>query len=141
MNNPGFYKKEETEILYAPNIVDGPNYMLVLADKDSYEYPIDGWVYADSFDGAIAYFASAANGSIDPFNVQPENYKLSANREDEAEFSKLITLLSLALQQNKMLPSTEITIWDHVKQPRTITVQRFLEIMVDYGLFCYQNRS
>jgi len=141
MNNPGFYKKEETEILYAPNIVDGPNYMLVLADKDSYEYPIDGWIYADSFDGAIAYFASASNGSIDPFNVQPENYKLSANREDEAEFSKLITLLSLALQQNKMLPSTEITIWDHIKQPRTITVQRFLEIMVDYGLFCYQNRS
>jgi hypothetical protein len=141
MNNPGFYKKEETEILYAPNIVDGPNYMLVVSDKDTYEYPIDGWVYADSFDGAIAYFASAANGSIDPFNVQPENYKLSANREDEAEFSKLITLLSLALQQNKMLPSTEITIWDHIKQPRTITVQRFLEIMVDYGLFCYQNRS
>jgi hypothetical protein len=141
MNNAGFYKKEETEILFAPNIVNGPNYMLVVSDKDSYEYPIDGWVYADSFDGAIAYFASAANGSIDPFNVQPENYKLSANREDEAEFSKLITLLSLALQQNKMLPSTEITIWDHVKQPRTITVQRFLEIMVDYGLFCYQNRS
>jgi hypothetical protein len=141
MNNAGFYKKEETEILFAPNIVNGPNYMLVVSDKDSYEYPIDGWVYADSFDGAIAYFASAANGSIDPFNVQPENYKLSANREDEAEFSKLITLLSLALQQNKMLPSTEITIWDHIKQPRTITVQRFLEIMVDYGLFCYQNRS
>jgi hypothetical protein len=141
MNNAGFYKKEETEILFAPNIVNGPNYMLVISDKDSYEYPIDGWVYADSFDGAIAYFASAANGSIDPFNVQPENYKLSANREDEAEFSKLITLLSLALQQNKMLPSTEITIWDHIKQPRTITVQRFLEIMVDYGLFCYQNRS
>jgi len=141
MNNAGFYKKEETEILFAPNIVNGPNYMLVLSDKDSYEYPIDGWIYADSFDGAIAYFASAANGSIESFNVQPENYKLSANREDEAEFSKLITLLSLALQQNKMLPSTEITIWDHIKQPRTITVQRFLEIMVDYGLFCYQNRS
>jgi len=141
MNNAGFYKKEETEILFAPNIVNGPNYMLVVSDKDSYEYPIDGWIYADSFDGAIAYFASASNGSIDPFNVQPENYKLSANREDEAEFSKLITLLSLALQQNKMLPSTEITIWDHIKQPRTITVQRFLEIMVDYGLFCYQNRS
>jgi hypothetical protein len=141
MNNAGFYKKEETEILFAPNIVNGPNYMLVVSDKDSYEYPIDGWVYADSLNGAIAYFASAANGSIDPFNVQPENYKLSANREDEAEFSKLITLLSLALQQNKMLPSTEITIWDHVKQPRTIAVQRFLEIMVDYGMYCYTLRK
>lgn len=141
MNNAGFYKKEETEILFAPNIVNGPNYMLVVSDKDTYEYPVDGWIYADSFDGAIAYFASAANGSIDPFNVQPENYKLSANREDEAEFSKLITLLSLALQQNKMLPSTEITIWDHVKQPRTIAVQRFLEIMVEYGMYCYTLRK
>lgn len=141
MNNAGFYKKDETEILFAPNIVNGPNYMLVLADKDSYEYPIDGWIYADSLDGAIAYFANSTNASINPFDVQPENYKLSANREDEAEFSKLITLLSLALQQNKMLPSTEITIWDHIKQPRTITVQRFLEIMVDYGLYCYSNRN
>jgi hypothetical protein len=73
--------------------------------------------------------------------VQPENYKLAANREDEAEFNKLITLLSLALQQNRMLPTTEITIWDRVKQPRTITVQRFLEIMVDYGLHCYSYRN
>jgi len=141
MNNAGFYKKEETEILFAPNIVNGPNYMLVLADKDSYEYPIDGWIYADSLDGAIAYFANFTNASINPFDVQPENYKLSANREDEAEFSKLITLLSLALQQNKMLPSTEITIWDSIKQPHNITIQRFLEIMVDYGLYCYQQRS
>jgi hypothetical protein len=141
MNNAGFYKKEETEILFASNIVNGPNYMLVASDKDAYEYPVDGWIYADSLDAAIAYFASAANGSIDPFNVQPENYKLAANREDEAEFNKLITLLSLALQQNRMLPTTEITIWDRVKQPRTITVQRFLEIMVDYGLHCYSSRN
>jgi hypothetical protein len=141
MNNAGFYKKDETEILFAPNIVNGPNYMLVLAEKDSYEYPIDGWIYADSLDGAIAYFAISTNASINPFDVQPENYKLSANREDEAEFSKLITLLSLALQQNKMLPSTEITIWDSIKQPHNITIQRFLEIMVDYGLYCYQQRS
>lgn len=141
MNNAGFYKKDETEILFAPNIVNGPNYMLVLAEKDSYEYPIDGWIYADSLDGAIAYFANSTNASIDPFDVQPENYKLSANREDEAEFSKLITLLSLALQQNKMLLSTEITIWDSIKQPHNITIQRFLEIMVDYGLYCYQQRT
>ena len=141
MNNAGFYKKDETQILFAPNIVDGPGYMLVVADKDSYEYPVDGWIYADSLDAAIAYFASNSNASVDPFDVQPENYKLAANREDEAEFNKLITLLSLALQQNRMLPTTEITIWDHVKQPRTITVQRFLEIMVDYGLHCYSYRN
>jgi hypothetical protein len=40
-----------------------------------------------------------------------------------------------------MLPSTEIAIWDSNKQPHTITVQRFLEIMVDYGLHCYSSRN
>jgi hypothetical protein len=141
MNNAGFYKKDETQILFAPNIVDGPGYMLVVADKDSYEYPVDGWIYADSLDAAIAYFASNSNASTDAFDVQPENYKLATTRDDEAEFNKLITLLTLALQQNRMLPSTEIAIWDSNKQPRTITVQRFLEIMVDYGLHCYSSRN
>ena len=55
MNNSGFYKKEETQILYAPNNVDGPNYLLVIADKDEYDYPVDGWIYAESLDSAIAY--------------------------------------------------------------------------------------
>jgi hypothetical protein len=141
MDNAGFYKKDETQILFAPNIVEGPGYMLVASDKDSYEYPVDGWIWATSLDAAIAYFANNSNAAIEPFDLQPENYKLSANREDEAEFGKLITLLTLALQQQRMLPSTEITIWDYIKQPRAITVQRFLEIMVDYGLYCYSHRN
>jgi hypothetical protein len=141
MNNAGFYKKDETQILFAPNIVEGPNYVLVEADKDSYNYPVDGWVWANSLDDAVLYFANNSNTTIEPFDLQPENYKLSANREDEAEFGKLITLLTLALQQQRMLPSTEITIWDYIRQPHAITVERFLEIMVDYGLYCYQQRS
>jgi hypothetical protein len=141
MNNSGFYKKEETQILYAPNNVDGPNYLLVIADKDEYDYPVDGWIYAESLDSAIAYFAANNTSAIQPFDVQPEDYKLAANRDDEMEFVKLINLLTLGLQQNRFLPTTEITIWDHVKMPHTITVQRFLEIMVDYGLYCYSNRD
>jgi hypothetical protein len=141
MNNAGFYKKEETEILFAPNIVNGPNYMLVLADKDEYDYPIDGWIYANSFDEAIAYFVANSGNQISPFDVQPENIKLAVNREDEAEFSKLVTLLNLSLQQNKLSLSNQITIWDHIKQPHQVTVQRFLEIMADYGMYCYTQRS
>jgi len=137
---PGFYKKDNNEILFGYT-VNGAGYSLNLEDKDKYSYPVDGWIYADSLDAAIAYFADNSNIPTEPFDVQPENYKLAANREDEAEFNKLITLLSLALQQNRILPSTEITIWDYIKQPHTITVQRFLEIMVDYGLYCYSNRN
>jgi hypothetical protein len=141
MNNAGFYKKDETEILFAPNIVEGNGYMLAAADKDSYEYPVDGWVWANSLDDAIVYFASNTNSVVEPFDVQPENYKLSTNRYDEAEFGKLITLITLALNQNRMLLTTDITIWDYIKQPHTISVQRFLEIMVDYGLHCYNIRN
>jgi hypothetical protein len=141
MSTEGFYKKNENEMLYAPNIVNGPDYLLISQDKETYTYPVDGWVWANSFDDAIVYFASQNNQSAQPFDVQPENYKLAVSKEDETEFSKLITLLNLALQQNKILLSSEITIWDHVKQGHSISVERFLEVMVDYGLYCYQHRS
>ena len=141
MNNAGFYKKQENEILYAPNIVEGPSYMLVVENKDQYDYPVDGWIYANSLDDAIAYFASNNVGQIAPFDVQPENIKLAANKTDEAEFAKLITLVNLSLQQNKLQPSNQITIWDYIKQPHQTTAQRFLEIMADYGMYCYMQRN
>jgi len=71
MNNSGFYKKEETEILYAPNIVEGPNYVLIIQNKDSYEYPVDGWIWAESKDEAILYFKTL-NPNDPLFNVKPE---------------------------------------------------------------------
>jgi hypothetical protein len=141
MNNAGFYKKDETQILFAPNIVEGQGYTLLISEKDSHSYPVDGWIYAASLDEAINYFATSNSSQIAPFEVQPENFKLAASKEDESEFGKLITLLTLGLQQNRFLQTTEITIWDHVKTPRFITVQRFLEIMVDYGLHCYSYRN
>lgn len=140
MNTQGFYKKDGEQIIFTNNTVQGPNYLLVISDKDEYDYPVDGWIYAASLDEAIAYFAANNSSQIQPFDVQPENYKLAANKNDELEFGKLITLLTLGLQQNRFLPTTEIMIWDHVKMSHTITVQRFLEIMVDYGLYCYSNR-
>lgn len=141
MNTQGFYKKDGEQIIFTNNTVQGPNYLLVISDKDEYDYPVDGWIYAASLDEAIAYFAANNSSNIQPFDVQPENYKLAANKNDELEFGKLITLLTLGLQQNRFLPTTEIMIWDHVKMSHPITVQRFLEIMVDYGLYCYSKRS
>ena len=140
MNTPGFYKKEGTEILYAPNIIQGPNYALFAAEKDSYEYPVDGWIWAQSEADAIAYFETVSL-NVPLFDVQPENYKLAAGKTDEEEFMKLVTLSTLALSQNKFTPTTELTIWDHTKNFHTLTVERFLEIMVDYGLFCYSQRQ
>lgn len=44
----GFYKKQDDELLYAPNIVEANGYVLVAQDKDSYEYPIDGWSWFET---------------------------------------------------------------------------------------------
>ncbi len=140
MNNAGFYKKDESQILYAPNFVEGQGYNLSIENKDSYEYPVDGWIYAESLDDAISYFASNTD-NITPFDVQPENIKLAANKTDEAEFTKLVVMLNLSLQQNTIAPTDQITIWDYIKQPHIVTVERFLQIMAGYGMYCYMQRS
>jgi hypothetical protein len=41
----GFYKLQEENLLYAPNIIEGDGYLLLAQDKDQYEYPIDGWYW------------------------------------------------------------------------------------------------
>jgi hypothetical protein len=52
----GFYKKQNEELLYAPNIVEGDGYVLLAQDKDTYQYPVDGWSWFDSEEAAIEYF-------------------------------------------------------------------------------------
>jgi hypothetical protein len=49
----GFYKKDNEELLYAPNIVEGNGFVLVAQDKDQYEYPVDGWYWFDSEEEAL----------------------------------------------------------------------------------------
>jgi hypothetical protein len=44
----GFYKIDEnSNLLYAPNFVDSPDYSLNRDLKDTYDYPIDGWEWFD----------------------------------------------------------------------------------------------
>jgi hypothetical protein len=58
MNEAGFYKLDNGDILYAPNIVEGPGYVLLINEKDTYVYPVDGWVYADSQENASVLLMS-----------------------------------------------------------------------------------
>lgn len=59
----GFYRKENDALLYAPNIVEGDGYVLIAQDKDTYEYPIDGWTWFDSEEEA------ESNEEIDSINT------------------------------------------------------------------------
>jgi hypothetical protein len=56
MDTSGFYKKDNTSLLYAPNWVQSKDYTLVRSDKDKYTYPVDGWTWFD--DAASAYTAN-----------------------------------------------------------------------------------
>jgi hypothetical protein len=53
---PGFYKKEKNYLLYAKNKVSNKNYILLITEKDSYEYPVDNWYYFDDEDTAYKFF-------------------------------------------------------------------------------------
>lgn len=43
----GFYKLEDGNWQYAPNFVYAPNYTLLREEKDTYTYPVEGWVWYD----------------------------------------------------------------------------------------------
>ena len=52
----GFYKKQNEELLHAPNIIESNGYVLVKQDKDLYQYPVDGWSWFDSEEEAKQHF-------------------------------------------------------------------------------------
>ena len=52
----GFYKKDDNQILVGENYVYSPIVTLKAEDKDTYEYPQDGWYWFDTFDEALQFF-------------------------------------------------------------------------------------
>jgi len=47
---PGFYKRDNDDVLYAPNFVLNKDYELRIENKDDYEYPVDWWHYFECED-------------------------------------------------------------------------------------------
>lgn len=56
MNASGFYKLDEYGLLYGPNAVLNSNYELYKDKKDTYQYPVDGWIWFDSEEEARSSF-------------------------------------------------------------------------------------
>ncbi len=60
MNESGFYKLEiennQHILLYGPNCVINSQYELLKEFHDTYEYPVDGWMWFDSENEAKIYF-------------------------------------------------------------------------------------
>lgn len=58
-----FYKKDQEQVLSAA-YVDGPGYTLIDENHDEYVFPIDGWIWANTVDDAITYFANTGKRTI-----------------------------------------------------------------------------
>jgi len=54
----GFYKIESGTLLHAPNKVTDKDYILKIADKDTYTYPIHGWSWFATLEEAETFFIS-----------------------------------------------------------------------------------
>lgn len=48
----GFYKLEDGSLMYAPNFVSGPGFELLADQHESYTYPVEGWKWFDTLEGA-----------------------------------------------------------------------------------------
>jgi len=51
-----FYKLDSDVLLSAKEQVINANYELYAAQREAYEYPIDGWYWFDSRQDALAFF-------------------------------------------------------------------------------------
>jgi hypothetical protein len=68
MNEQGFYKLEvgakRSIIIFSDSKLENKNWILDIALKDTYDYPVDDWYYFDSLDEACT-----------AFNVNSEDYR------------------------------------------------------------------
>lgn len=55
----GFYKFQDDEWQYAPNFVYAPTYTLLREEKDTYTYPIHGWIWYEEAPSAYVEYQSS----------------------------------------------------------------------------------
>lgn len=48
-----FYKRENEELLVAPNFVSGPGFELTAETHAEHTYPVEGWYWFDNLDAAM----------------------------------------------------------------------------------------
>ena len=75
MDEKGFYKYDNGELLHAPNFVYNKNYTLLKEkklseEKDKNVYPVDGWHWFDTRQEALDFFDLTEQGSEQSFALE-----------------------------------------------------------------------
>lgn len=74
-NTSGFYRKDNDQLLFAPNFVYGEAFELFRNNKNTYEYPVNGWKWFDSEEEARLEY----NLPKPPEETLPPNSSLPPN--------------------------------------------------------------
>jgi hypothetical protein len=53
---PGFCKKQGERVIFAENSVLSKDYELYKENKDTYTYPVDGWIWFENIEDSFAFF-------------------------------------------------------------------------------------
>ena len=64
-----FYKRENEELLVAPNSVEGPGFSLYADTHADHTYPVEGWYWFDNLDAAMLGL-SASPTSVSPRQIR-----------------------------------------------------------------------
>ena len=74
----GFYKLEvgakRSLVLFSTHL-ESKNFTLDISLKDTYDYPVDGWIYSDTLDGAC-----------ESFSIDPEEFREDLFPTEEAYY-------------------------------------------------------
>jgi hypothetical protein len=70
MEESGFYKNDNGQLLFAPNYVINKNYELYRERKEEYEYPVDGWHWFTTRQEALDFFDLTEQGSEQSFALE-----------------------------------------------------------------------
>ena len=74
MEESGFYKNDNGDLLFAPNYVINQNYELYRGQKDKHEYPVDGWHWFDTRQEALDFFDLTEKESKQSFQSSIAEY-------------------------------------------------------------------
>lgn len=121
----GFYT---TDLRYAANAVYGPNFTLLASEKDTYQYPVNGWTWYDSRDLAVA--ASLQNNENDPLEIEKRRLSLVIQEVLDAEarlryFDNIFTAVTYVNDTNPKFAQDAI----QLKEWRSAVWTKAYEIM------------